>query len=174
LTKDDFEFVSANGEALDWDDWALKDENGVVTVEAFKAGYVTLDVTDIHSWNKPGSSAITNAAQWSDKKLPDNNLVDYVVRKLSGNTALRTPNTSSTDGSNTFVFQGRSLTIENSYLTLENTRFVADPLILKNGATVYYYDELDYCTIDGTVIAEDGKVTLQFLSDKHFSRKFDR
>ena len=161
LAKDDLEFVSANGEVLDWDEWTLKEVDGVITVEAFKAGYVTLKITDLHSWNKTGSSALTNATQWSDGKLPDNNLVDYVVKKLSGNTALRTPNTSATDDSNSFVFQGRSLTIENSYLTLENNLFVVNPLILKNGATVYYYSGLDNSIIGGTLIADDGRVTFQ-------------
>lgn len=163
ITTDVLEFVSANGEALDWDDWALKEENGVVTVEAFKAGYVKLKQPgDDKSYSGDFPSSMIDKDKWSDGNLPTNPLVDYVA-----SYNLRTHD-SSADWKNPtddFVFRGHSLTIDglDKRFIVCNRSFRCDDLILRNSASFYKrrysgIKENDYhnLTVSGTITVENG------------------
>lgn len=163
LAKDNLEFISANGEALDWDEWTLKETDGVVTVEAFKAGYVTLLSGDDGSYSKDNQSSMTNAANWSDGRLPTNPLVDYFAAYN-----LRTADSSAdwTNPTDDFVFGGRSLTISgsNTRLLVCNRSFTCNDLILRNNALFYkrrysgiQEGEYHNLTVSGTTTVEDGE-----------------
>ena len=166
LTMDNFEFIMANGTPLDCDSYSTFTENGITTIKAFRAGVVTLTTTDSNSWKYPDQSAMTNSAQWSDGKLPNDNLIDYVVRRIDNrNTALRTFDTTSAENPNNILeFQGHSLTIDNSYFVIVNKKFIANPLVLRNSAIVYYFGDLDASEIGGTLVAEQGRAILRGMN----------
>lgn len=160
---DDFEIVTQEGKPCVVG--SLSNEGGIVTITVIKPGCVELTTSDNHSWKDSSTSAMTNAAQWSDNEWPTNNLIDYVVKKIGSNTALRTFDTTSEENpENTFVFKGRSLTIDNSFLVIENRKFIADPLILRNGAIVYYFGDLTTSEISGLLVADQGDSILRGMN----------
>ena len=163
LTADSFEFVSENGDVLE--DIKVSDvsEDGMLTFTPFKPGYVKLLSGDDGSYSKDNQSSMTNAANWSDGRLPTNPLVDYFAAYN-----LRTADSSAdwTNPTDDFVFGGRSLTISgsNTRLLVCNRSFTCNDLILRNNALFYkrrysgiQEGEYHNLTVSGTTTVEDGE-----------------
>ncbi len=158
---DDFEIVTQEGKPCIGQSLS-KNEGGIIIINVLKPGYVTLKTSDLHAWKESShASAMTNGLQWSDGEWPTNNLIDYAVTNLKSNTALRTFDTSSGDNPNIFVFKGRSLTIDDSYFVIENEKFIANPLVLRNDATVLYLKDLPTTEIGGALVVGQERVMLQ-------------
>ena len=157
---DDFEIVTSGGMPCIGQSLS-KNEDGTITIIAIP-GYVTLLSGDNKSYSGDYASSMTNAANWSDGRLPTNPLVDYAATNN-----LRTAD-SSADWKNPiddFVFPGRSLTISgaSTRFLVCNRSFRCDDLRLCDSACFYKrrysgIKEGDYhnLTISGTTTVENG------------------
>ena len=109
-----------------------------------------------------GNSSFTNAANWSDGKLPDDPTVDYLI---ASSRVLRTPNYGD------YVFTGKSLTIGTATsagslacctldtAAVRTVEFQNDGVVLVKGGLYQYNDQ-------GTKVA--GKITVAAPPENNF------
>jgi hypothetical protein len=162
FTLDDFEIVTPEGKPC-IGQTLLKNEDGTVKITVIKPGYVTLLSGDDGKYSGDYASSMTNAANWSDGRLPTNPLVDYFAAYN-----LRTADSSAdwTNPTDDFVFEGRSLTIEGekTRFLVCNRSFRCEDLIFCDGAQFYKRrysgikeDDYHNLTLSGTITVADGK-----------------
>ena len=128
-------------------------EGGVTVFAAKLPQTVALTKSDAYTYKKVTSSALTNATQWSNGMLPTDENTGYVVKKLEGKTTLFASATD--ENSDVSTFKGGSLVIDESYLIVAAPIFNVDRLVLRDGATLYFYAGL-CTTINGSIVAMTG------------------